>query len=102
MTQSSAVTHQQSSLTLSPDAVAILEDYGRFLQDVWDDAPASPDALLTDALHVLVERYTAFRHWRRQRGRPQPRARPHSTRVAFPFTPTRSRSHSTPSVRRRR
>ena len=102
MTHSTAVRHQPSSLTLSPEAVAILDDYGRFLQDVWDNAPASPDAVLTDALQVLVERYAAFRHWRQQGGRPQPRAQPHRTHAPFPFTSAHSHLRRPPTLRRRR
>ena len=55
MTNLSGVMRQRPSLTLSPDAVAILEDYGRFLQDIWDSPPASPDAVLAgSAIQVML------------------------------------------------
>jgi hypothetical protein len=74
---------QSRTLTVAPDAIAILEDYSLFLQDIWDAAPTSPDDVLSDALRVLVERYREFRQWRQQGGRqhlssPSPAVRPPS------------------------
>jgi hypothetical protein len=66
MMTTSAQRRQQQTLAVSPDAQAILEDYHRFLQDLWGAAPTSPEDVLADALLVLVERYRAFREWRQQ------------------------------------
>ena len=88
------------ALILSPDAVAILNDYHRFLADIWEQELSSPDAVLTDALVVLVTRYPAFRTWRQQAGRDAQRVPRARQRMPRPVVPTRAPRTVLPRRRR--
>ena len=72
------------ALILSPDAHAILADSHRFLADIGEQPRSSPDAVLTDALSVLVARSPAFRTWRQQAGRDSQRSPRAWPRLAAP------------------
>lgn len=90
------------ALILSPDAFAILDDYHRFLEDIWEHHLSSQGEVLTDALVVLVTRYPAFRTWRQQAGRDAQRVPRAWQRAPRPVAPTRVRVPRTILPRRRR
>lgn len=90
------------ALFLSSDACAILDDYHRFLKDIWEQELSSPDAVLTDALSVLVARYPAFRAWRQQTGRDSRRSSHSRPRPPRPVAPAHVRGPRTVLPRRRR
>ena len=101
MTTSFVTPRHGQSFTLSPEATAILDDYQRFLQDIWDIPFTAPDAVLSDALLMLVERYYEFRQWRQQGSKPQRRAHPQLSRPSSHLTPSRVRIQRNPSRRQR-